>query len=214
MMPNKPDLGDDRFSDEDMPETEHPTAAPQDDPELAADVTQNESSSDARPDETERIYNLGNNSPVELPDFIAAIGPHHGLAEHHRMLLANCLAQGEALMRGRTLAEAGAELAAAGATPEEQQRLAPHMVCPGNQPSNTILMRRLDPRSLGALLALYEHKVFVQAVLWRINPFDQYGVELGKKLATGILQELEVGAPSGTRDSSTNGLIGRCLGRA
>ncbi len=144
-------------------------------------------------------------------DFIAAIEPHHGLAEHHRMLLANCLAQGEALMRGRTLAEAGAELAAAGAAPEEQQRLAPHMVCPGNQPSNTILMRRLDPRSLGALLALYEHKVFVQAVLWRINPFDQYGVELGKKLATGILRELEAGAPSGTRDSSTNGLIAKVV---
>ncbi len=144
-------------------------------------------------------------------DFIAAIEPHHGLAEHHRMLLANCLAQGEALMRGRTLAEASAELAAAGVTPKEQQRLAPHMVCPGNQPSNTILMRRLDPRSLGALLALYEHKVFVQAVLWRINPFDQYGVELGKKLASGILKELEAGAASGTRDSSTNGLIAKVV---
>jgi glucose-6-phosphate isomerase len=144
-------------------------------------------------------------------DFIAAIEPHHGLAEHHRMLLANCLAQGEALMRGRTLAEATAELAASGASPSEQARLAPHMVCPGNQPSNTILMRRLDPRSLGALLALYEHKVFVEAMIWRINPFDQYGVELGKKLASGILAELEAGEPSGTRDASTNGLIARCL---
>lgn len=146
-------------------------------------------------------------------DFIAAIEPDHGLPEHHRMLLANCLAQGEALMRGRTLVEVNAELAAAGLDPAEQARLAPHMVCPGNQPSNTILMRRLDPRSLGALLALYEHKVFVQSVLWRINPFDQFGVELGKKLATGILAELEAGAPSGSRDSSTNGLIARCLAR-
>ncbi len=144
-------------------------------------------------------------------DFIAAIEPHHGLAEHHRMLLANCLAQGEAFMRGRSLAEAKADLAAAGQPEKEQARLAPHMVCPGNQPSNTILLRRLDPRSLGALIALYEHKVFVEAVLWRINPFDQYGVELGKKLASGILAELDAGAASGSRDSSTNGLIGRCV---
>lgn len=144
-------------------------------------------------------------------DFIAAIEPHHVLAGHHRMLLANCLAQGEALMRGRTLAEATAELAAADMPPREQARLAPHMVCPGNQPSNTLLMRRLDPRSLGALLALYEHKVFVQAVLWRINPFDQYGVELGKRLASGILAELEAGGASGSHDSSTNGLIAKCV---
>jgi glucose-6-phosphate isomerase len=144
-------------------------------------------------------------------DFIAAVQPHHGLAEHHRMLLANCLAQGEAFMRGRTLAEAKADLAASGASESEQARLAPHMVCPGNQPSNTILVPRLDPHSLGALIALYEHKVFVQSVLWRINPFDQYGVELGKKLASGILAELEAGAASGGRDASTNGLIGRCV---
>jgi glucose-6-phosphate isomerase len=85
------------------------------------------------------------------------------------------------------------------------------MVCPGNQPSNTILVPRLDPHSLGALIALYEHKVFVQSVLWRINPFDQYGVELGKKLASGILAELEAGAASGARDASTNGLIARCV---
>lgn len=130
------------------------------------------------------------------------------------MLVANCLAQGEAFMRGRTLAEAKADLAAAGASEAEQARLAPHMVCPGNQPSNTLLLRRLDPRSLGALLALYEHKVFVQAVIWRINPFDQYGVELGKKLASGILKELEAGAPSGERDSSTNGLIARLVSAA
>jgi glucose-6-phosphate isomerase len=146
-------------------------------------------------------------------DFIAAIEPHHGLAEHHRMLLANCLAQGEAFMRGRTLAEAKADLAAASASEAEQARLAPHMVCPGNQPSNTILLRRLDPRSLGALIALYEHKVFVEAMLWRINPFDQYGVELGKKLAAGILADLEADQASGTRDASTEGLIAKCVGR-
>lgn len=146
-------------------------------------------------------------------DFIAAVEPHHHLPEHHRMLLANCLAQGEAFMRGRTLVEAKADLAAAGASDAEQARLAPHMVCPGNQPSNTILMQRLDPRALGALLALYEHKVFVQAVLWRINPFDQYGVELGKKLAASILTDLETEAPSGARDSSSEGLIARCLRR-
>ena len=146
-------------------------------------------------------------------DFIAAVEPHHGLPEHHRMLVANCLAQGEAFMRGRTLAEAKADLAASGASDSEQARLAPHMVCPGNQPSSTILVQRLDPRSFGALLALYEHKVFVQSVLWRINPFDQYGVELGKKLATGILADLVSGASSGARDCSTDGLIARCLAR-
>jgi glucose-6-phosphate isomerase len=132
-----------------------------------------------------------------------------GSAAHHRQLLANCLAQSEALMRGRDLAASEAELIARGTPAQEAKRLAPHLVCPGSRPSNTILFERLDARTLGALIALYEHKVFVQGVIWRIDSFDQWGVELGKRLAGTVLGELE-GKPATPHDSSTAGLIAHC----
>ncbi|MEA2781138.1 MAG: glucose-6-phosphate isomerase [Rhodospirillaceae bacterium] len=131
------------------------------------------------------------NVPVDFP--VARQGA--GDAGQHRMLLANCLAQSEALMRGRDRATAETELSGRGVATDQAKRLAPHLVCPGNRPSNTILFERLDAVSLGALLALYEHKVFVQGTVWRVNSFDQWGVELGKRLAGTILGELEQGPP-------------------
>ncbi len=142
-------------------------------------------------------------------DFIAPAVTHHPLGDHHRILLANFLAQTEALMRGKTADEARAELAAAGLPPAEIDRLAPHKVFTGNRPTNSILLRKLTPETLGRLLAIYEHKVFVQGVIWNINSFDQWGVELGKQLAKKILPELDGDAEVASHDASTNGLIGR-----
>jgi glucose-6-phosphate isomerase len=122
-------------------------------------------------------------------DFIGAVNPAHAVGDHHRKLMANFFAQTEALMRGRTEAEVRAELEAAGLSTDEIVRLAPHKVFDGNRPTNTILLDRLTPRTLGMLVAAYEHKIFVQGVIWRINSFDQWGVELGKVLATTILDE-------------------------
>jgi len=143
-------------------------------------------------------------------DFLAAAqgddaGPDD--AHHHMLLLANCLAQSEALMRGKTLDEVRAELKAAGMEADAIERLAPHKVCRGNRPSNTLLYRRLDPRTLGMIIALYEHKIFVQGTVWGIDSFDQWGVELGKTLAKELLPMVEEGAPAGERDASTAGLI-------
>ncbi len=143
-------------------------------------------------------------------DFLmAAEGDNAGPddAHHHMLLVANCLAQSEALMRGKTLAEVRDELSAAGMAADEIARLAPHKVCAGNRPSNTILYRRLDPRTLGMIIALYEHKIFVQGTVWGIDSFDQWGVELGKTLAGELLPMVEDGAPAGGRDASTAGLI-------
>jgi glucose-6-phosphate isomerase len=147
--------------------------------------------------------------PDAVPvDFLIA---RRGIGDpaQHRMLLANCFAQSEALMRGRDLATARAELESRGLGAGDVKRLAPHLVCPGDRPSNTILLERLDARSLGALLALYEHKVFVQGVIWGINSFDQWGVQLGKQLAATILGELS-GGQAQVHDASTAGLIARC----
>jgi glucose-6-phosphate isomerase len=141
-------------------------------------------------------------------DFIAVIDPAHTLLNHHRALLANCFAQSEALMRGKTHDEAKAELVAAGTAEPEAERLAPHKTFPGNRPSNTIVLDRLDPASLGALVALYEHKVLVQGAIWNVDSFDQWGVELGKVLAKSIVAELEDGQ-SGEHDASTRALIDR-----
>ena len=141
-------------------------------------------------------------------DFIAVIEPTHHHPEHHRALLANCFAQSEALMRGKTGDEAKAELLATGSDAAEAARLAPHKTFPGNRPSNTIVMQRLDPRSLGALVALYEHKVMVQGAIWNIDSFDQWGVELGKVLAKSIVDELAHGG-SHEHDASTAALIAR-----
>ena len=142
--------------------------------------------------------------PVEF--LAAAEGHEPELRHHHDLLLANCLAQSQALMKGRTLAEAEAQMAAKGASAAEIASIAPHRVFPGNRPSLTILYRKLDPGTLGRLIALYEHRVFVEAQLFGINAFDQWGVELGKELATNLLPVVE-GKADAAGDASTAGLV-------
>jgi glucose-6-phosphate isomerase len=142
-------------------------------------------------------------------DFIAAVSAAHALPGHQEALLANCFAQSEALMRGKTEDEVRAELAAQGMSAERIDALAPHRAFPGNRPSTTLLLDALTPASLGALIALYEHKVFVQGVVWGVNSFDQWGVELGKVLAKTIMNELIAGPHRAAHDASTNGLIAR-----
>lgn len=143
--------------------------------------------------------------PVEF--IVAAEGYEPGFARHHDLLVANCLAQSEALMKGRTLEEARAQMLAKGVPQDEVEAIAPHRVFPGNRPSLTLMHRRLDPFSLGRLIALYEHRVFVEAQLFGINAFDQWGVELGKELATGLLPVVEGREDAGGRDASTAGLV-------
>jgi glucose-6-phosphate isomerase len=140
-------------------------------------------------------------------DFIAALRATHDLAGHHDALLANCFAQSEAFMTGKTGDEVRADLASAKLSAEEIEALVPHKTFPGNRPSNTILMDQLTPAALGALIALYEHKTFVQGVIWDVNSFDQWGVELGKVLAKNIQSELTGDVKPERHDSSTNGLI-------
>ena len=142
-------------------------------------------------------------------DFIAALKPTHQLPGHHAALLANCFAQAEAFMRGKTADEVRAEMRAQRIAESEIDMLAPHRTFPGNRPSNMILMDQLTPAALGALVALYEHKTFVMGVIWNVNSFDQWGVELGKVLAQAIQRELEGAVAPERHDSSTNGLIGR-----
>ena len=146
--------------------------------------------------------------PVE---FLVAARAHEPkeMAAHHSLLLANCLAQSEALMRGRTLAEAKAQLLKAGRSEADVNRIAPHRVFPGNRPSVTIAYRQLDPATLGKLIALYEHRVFVEGAIWDINSFDQWGVELGKELATGLQPIVEGKQPADGRDASTAGLVAK-----
>ncbi len=140
-------------------------------------------------------------------DFIACLHSLNPAGEHQAMLLANCFAQTEALMCGKTAEEARAELLAQGLAHNEAEKLVAYKVFPGDRPTNTILLDKLTPKTLGMLIALYEHKVFVQGVIWNINSFDQWGVELGKQLANKILPELNPAAPIGTHDSSTTRLI-------
>ncbi|WP_137936059.1 glucose-6-phosphate isomerase [Chitinivorax sp. B] len=140
-------------------------------------------------------------------DFIASIENPSTLPDHHQILLANFFAQAEAFMRGKTEAEVRTELLAQGIDGENAERLLPHKIFEGNRPSNTLLLHRLDPKTLGALIALYEHKIFTQGVIWGINSFDQWGVELGKQLATTIHGELMNPLPAQHHDSSTNRLI-------
>ncbi|PWJ90934.1 glucose-6-phosphate isomerase [Mesorhizobium loti] len=144
--------------------------------------------------------------PVEF--LAAAIGHEPDLKHQHDLLLANCLAQSEALMKGRTLEEARAQMLAKGMKPAEVDKIAPHRVFSGNRPSVTILYRKLDPRTFGRLIALYEHRVFVEGTLFNINSFDQWGVELGKELATGLLPVVEGKESAAKRDASTAGLVG------
>ncbi len=155
------------------------------------------------------FYQLIHQGTDVIPcDFlVGAEGHEPELAHQHKLLIANCLAQTEALMNGRTLAEAKAQLKAQGLAAAEVNRLAPHKVFPGNRPTNTLFYRKLDPATLGALIALYEHKVFVQGVIWGINSFDQWGVELGKELANSLAPMVEGRAAVAGRDGSTTGLI-------
>ena len=140
-------------------------------------------------------------------DFIAPAVSHNPIGEHHKMLLSNFFAQTEALMNGKTYDEAKAELVAAGKSQEEIDFLTPFKVFEGNRPTNSFLVKKVTPKVLGSLLAMYEHKIFVQGVIWNIFSFDQWGVELGKQLANKIYPELQNDWPVTNHDSSTNGLI-------
>lgn len=140
-------------------------------------------------------------------DFISFANSLNPSGEHHKILLSNFFAQTEALMKGKTEEEARAELVASGMNEKDIQNLLKHKVFEGNSPTTTFLFKELTPKTLGRLIAMYEHKVFVQGVIWNLNSFDQWGVELGKQLAKKILPELEDSAVAGNHDSSTLGLI-------
>ncbi|WP_018699133.1 glucose-6-phosphate isomerase [Amorphus coralli] len=156
------------------------------------------------------FYQLLHQGTDVIPcEFLVAAETREGLEGHHAKLVANCFAQSQALMRGRTEDEARAQMLAAGMDVEEADRLAPHRVFPGDRPSMTLIYRTLDPRTLGRLVALYEHKVFVQGVIWGINSYDQYGVELGKELAGALLGAVEKGEVLEGADPSTAGLVDR-----
>lgn len=140
-------------------------------------------------------------------DFLLAVKPNESMGDHHAKLVANCLAQAEALMNGKGERAVRKELVASGMDKAAMDRLTPHKIFPGNRPSNMLLYRRLDPYTLGRLLALYEHKVFVQGLIFDVNSFDQWGVELGKQLATELLPMVKGEAPVAGKDASTTGLL-------
>ncbi|MDQ1315978.1 MAG: glucose-6-phosphate isomerase, partial [Pseudomonadota bacterium] len=144
------------------------------------------------------FYQLLHQGTRMIPaDFIVSVQPHTELQDHHDILIANFLAQTEALMRGRTREE----------TQAQTDQFVEQKVFDGNHPSNAILLRKLTPHALGMLIALYEHKIFVQGVIWNLNSYDQWGVELGKQLASRILPELRADSPASGHDASTNALI-------
>lgn len=154
------------------------------------------------------FYQLIHQGTKLIPcDFIAPAQSHNPLGEHHTLLLSNFFAQTEALMNGKTEEEVVAELKASGKTEHEIEEIAPFKVFEGNRPTNSILVKKITPRSLGSLIAMYEHKIFVQGIMWNIYSFDQWGVELGKQLAGKILPELRNEDEVTSHDSSTNGLI-------
>ncbi len=140
-------------------------------------------------------------------DMLAPISNFLCIAKHHRALMSNIFAQAEALMKGKTEKEVILELTAQGMNSEQIEMLLPYKIFPGNRPTNTFLFYTLNPKTLGSLIALYEHKIFVQGVIWNLNSFDQWGVELGKVLATNILEEINAGQLVSSHDCSTNGLI-------
>ena len=146
-------------------------------------------------------------------DFIVPIVSFNPVSDHHQWLYANCLSQSQALMMGKNRAEAEAELREKGLPDDQVQSLAAHKVIPGNRPSNTLVVERISPRRLGALVAMYEHKVFVQSVVWGINAFDQWGVELGKEMGKAVYQRLTGGTEEPADDASTQGLIDYFRGR-
>jgi len=152
------------------------------------------------------FYQLIHQGTRSIPcDFLAPAISHNSLGRHHEILMANFFAQTEALMRGKTAEEVRAELTNAGI--ENREDLVAHRTFTGNRPTSSFLFTKLTPRTLGRLIALYEHKVFVQGVIWNINSFDQWGVELGKQLATAIYGELESPDDVSSHDASTNALI-------
>ena len=152
------------------------------------------------------FYQLIHQGTKLIPaDFIAPALSHNPIGEHHKMLLSNFFAQTEALMNGKTLDEVVGELS--GKSQEEIAKIAPFKVFEGNRPTNSFLVKKITPRVLGSLIAMYEHKIFVQGVIWNIFSFDQWGVELGKQLANKIYPELQNDWPIESHDSSTNGLI-------
>ncbi len=154
------------------------------------------------------FYQLIHQGTKLIPcDFIASAISHNPLSDHHEKLLSNYFAQTEALMKGKTEEQVRAELANSGKSAAEIEALVPFKIFTGNKPTNSILLKQLTPRSLGSLIAMYEHKIYVQGVIWNIFSFDQWGVELGKQLAKQILPELEGKDTVTSHDSSTNGLI-------
>lgn len=154
------------------------------------------------------FYQLIHQGTKVIPcDFIAPIQTQNPIGHHHDILLSNFFAQTEALMKGKTADEVRSELSASGMTGEKLEELIPHKVFTGNRPTNSIMFKKVDPFTLGCLIALYEHKIFTQGIIWNINSFDQWGVELGKQLAKAILPELEKPGAITSHDTSTNGLI-------
>jgi glucose-6-phosphate isomerase len=154
------------------------------------------------------FYQLIHQGTKLIPcDFIAPMKTHNPVGHHHPILLSNFFAQTEALMKGKTDEEVRDELTHAGLRGEALEQLVPHKLFTGNKPTNSIMVSQITPRTLGRLVALYEHKIFTQGIIWNINSFDQWGVELGKQLATAILPELDGPEEVASHDSSTNGLI-------
>ncbi len=154
------------------------------------------------------FYQLIHQGTKIIPcDFIAPAKSHNPIGDHHPKLMANFFAQTEALMNGKTKEEVQSELEKNGLSKEDLAHLLPYKIFDGNRPTNSILVKEITPFTLGSLIAMYEHKIFVQGVIWNINSFDQWGVELGKKLAGEILPELSDDSPIDSHDSSTNGLI-------
>ncbi|MEI7934391.1 MAG: glucose-6-phosphate isomerase [Chlorobiaceae bacterium] len=154
------------------------------------------------------FFQLLHQGPDVIPaDFIVPLKTQNPVGEHHDILLANCFAQTEALMKGKNEQEVRQELEAAGCDDAELGMLLPHKVFPGNRPTNTILLDELNPFTLGSLIAMYEHKVFVQGIIWELNSFDQWGVELGKQLAKAIYPEIKGSETVTGHDGSTNALI-------
>jgi len=154
------------------------------------------------------FYQLIHQGTKLIPcDFLAPVETKNPVGRHHPILLSNFFAQTEALMMGKTEAEVRAELEAEGLSDDDLESLLPHKVFQGNRPTNSILFQKLTPHALGGLIAMYEHKTFVQSIIWDVNAYDQWGVELGKQLARKILPELEDFDDIKSHDSSTNGLI-------
>ncbi len=154
------------------------------------------------------FYQLIHQGTKLIPcDFIAPAQSHNPIGRHHQLLLSNFFAQTEALMNGKSREEVEEELKAAGKNSQEIEKLAPFKVFEGNRPTNSILIKKITPFTLGSLIAIYEHKIFVQGIIWNIFSYDQWGVELGKQLAGRILPELEDDQPVNGHDASTNGLI-------